>query len=49
MYQHPILIQIGKATKVILGVASWGDDLDGLIIVQDLEFAEDEDTLCGQG
>jgi hypothetical protein len=51
MYQHPILTQVGKATEVILGVASWGDDMDGFIIVQDQEFAEDEDedTICGHG
>jgi hypothetical protein len=44
MYETPTLIEVGKADEVILGIASWGDDLDGHIIIQDSEFAPDIDV-----
>jgi hypothetical protein len=41
MYEQPILNVVGKAKDIILGIHAWGDDMDGFLIVQDLEFAED--------
>jgi hypothetical protein len=44
MYETPTLIEVGRAEEVILGIASWGDDLDGHIIIQDSEFAPEIDV-----
>jgi hypothetical protein len=41
MYEVPALSQVGKAAEVIRGVASIGNDVDGLLFIPDWEFQND--------
>ena len=41
MYEVPTLSQVGKAAEVIRGVASVGNDIDGLLFIPDWEFEND--------
>ncbi len=41
MYEQPTLIQVGAAEEVILGIVSFGPDLDGTDYPRDLSFADD--------
>jgi hypothetical protein len=43
MYEKPILSRVGKATDVIMGVCSWGGDLDTLFLVKTQEYEDDLD------
>jgi len=43
MYEKPILSRVGKATDVIMGVCSWGADLDTLFLVKTQEYEDDLD------
>ena len=43
MYETPKLKQIGQAEDVVLGIDSWGDDLDGCMINPPFEFAAEEE------
>ena len=43
MYENPKLNRVGEADEVILGVTSWGDDLDGNWVSNPFEFATDAD------
>ena len=40
-YQKPELTLIGTADETILGICSWGYDLDGQSFPDPLEFADD--------
>jgi hypothetical protein len=40
MYELPSIIEIGKATDVVLGVASLGSDLDCSMVLGDTEFED---------
>lgn len=41
-YEKPALNTVGKATDMILGIASFGTDLDGYLAIEEFQFAEDE-------
>jgi hypothetical protein len=41
MYEAPKLQLVGNASEVILGIVSFGDDLDGYIYPEELSFAQD--------
>ena len=43
MYEKPKLNQVGDARDVILGAIPTGDDIDGLFISNDFEFAPEFD------
>jgi len=43
MYEKPKLNRVGDAQDVILGICSFGEDLDGLWIPGGQEFADDGD------
>jgi len=45
MYEKPILIKVGNAENVILGVALSGFDLDGTYITGGSEFEDDADAV----
>jgi hypothetical protein len=44
MYEKPILSRVGKATDVIMGICSWGADLDTLFLVKTQEYEDDLDS-----
>ncbi len=44
MYEKPILSRVGKATDVIMGICSWGADLDTLFLVKTQEYEDDLDA-----
>lgn len=43
MNEVPTLVYVGKASEVILGIASVGTDLDGAYLPDGFEFGMDED------
>ena len=49
MYEAPRLVEIGKAEESILGLVTYGDDVDGNLVIGPLEFAEDESPLHRDG
>jgi hypothetical protein len=46
MYESPVLVDLGDAQDIILGIAHWGDDMDGHIIVRGFEFVDQIDPAC---
>jgi len=38
VYEHPVLMEAGKVTEVVLGVYGLGDDLDGSYTPFPFEF-----------
>jgi hypothetical protein len=45
MYESPKLNCVGKSDGVILGIVSFGYDIDGYVVMEDMQFAEDPDPL----
>jgi len=43
MYEAPKLSLVGEAKEVILGIVSFGDDIDGFCYPGGMPFAEDPD------
>ena len=41
MYETPKLNRVGKATEVILGFVSSGDDVDTHYFIENFEYADD--------
>ena len=41
MYEKPSLQLVGPASKVVLGIVSFGDDIDGFCVPVELAFADD--------
>jgi hypothetical protein len=48
MYEKPKLNHVGPAEDVVLGMLPTGGDVDTNYVVQDMEFADDEDSLFSQ-
>ena len=44
MYESPKLNCAGKSDGVILGIVSTGTDIDGYVVIEGMEFADDPDT-----
>jgi hypothetical protein len=47
MYETPKLNRVGKSDGIVLGITSWGTDIDGYVVIDEMEFAEDPDTVDG--
>jgi len=45
MYERPQLNRVGKAEDVILGLVPTGDDIDGNFVIQNMEYADDENVI----